>query len=260
MHRRCWTRAGLVLAIAWSLTATERSWAGSVSLWGVFPPHTAREALADRYGRAIAREFGAILLASADQACLDAKGVDAARLEALGGDMLARYGQKLAEQPSSIVDDEAVNAEFARVAGPNGLTELRRLASAPSVKIFRGRGRPARLDRMVDLIAENLDRHLVLRRRSLARPLNPLGSASPQLLALSRIEAADAAGERFVRQNKADRKLQRFVVLADHWDAALLSAMRKTPAARATPPHDAFKGIEDELEAACVKPRSTGAQ
>src|SRR5215216_6759631 len=94
MHWRCWTRIGLglVLAIAWGLTGTGRAWAGGLSLWGIFQPHTAREALADGYGRAIVREFGAILLASADKACLDARGLDAARLEMLGADLLARYG------------------------------------------------------------------------------------------------------------------------------------------------------------------------
>ena len=261
-HRRCRAplRLGLVLAVAWTLAATERASAASLSLWGVFPPPTAREALLDPFGRAVAREFGAILLASADKACLDARGLNAERLETVGADMLARYGQKLIETPGSLADDAGVGAGFARVAGPNGMAELRKLASAHSVQAFRDRGRPARLDRMVDLIAENLDRYLLLRRQSLARPLSPLGSASPQLLALSRIEAADAATERFVRQNKADRKLQRFVVLADRWDAALLQAMRDNPAARATPLHGAFTGIEDDLKAACVQTGRAGSK
>jgi hypothetical protein len=261
-RRRCWRRVGfgLALAIAWGLIGAERARAGSLLLWGVFPPHTAREALADGYGRAIVKEFGTILLASADKACLDARGIDAARLETLGADLLARYGQKLVDMPSSIVDNETVAAEFARVAGPKAMAELRRLTTAPSVQKFRERGRPARLDRMVDLIAENLDRFLLLQRRSLARPLSPLGSASPQVLALSRIEAADAAADRFVQENKADRKLHRFLVLADQWDAAMLDALRDNPAARAMPPHGAFKGIEDELETACVKARSTGSK
>jgi len=226
-------------------------------LWGVFPPHTAREALADGYGRAIVKEFGTILLASADKACLDARGIDAARLETLGADLLARYGQKLVDMPSSIVDNETVAAEFARVAGPNAMAELRRLTTAPSVQTYRERGRPARLDRMVDRIAENLERFLLLQRRSLARSLSPLILASPQL---SRIEAADAAADRFVRQNKADRKLQRFVVLADQWDAAMLDAMRNNPAVLRAIAPNAFKGIEDELEAACVKPESVGSK
>jgi hypothetical protein len=226
--------------------------AANLSLWGVFRPHTAREALADAYGRAIAKEFGAILLASADQACLEAKGLDAARLQALGADLLVRYGQKLVDLPSAMVDDQAVGAELAVAAGPKALAELRGLARARSVQTFRDRGRPARLDRTVDLVAEHFDRYLALQRLALARPLSPLGSGSTQLAELNRIEAAEAAAERYVRENKGDRKLQRFVALAEQWDAAFMETLRKNPAARTTPLHAAFKGVEDELAAACV--------
>jgi hypothetical protein len=73
------------------------------------------------------------------------------------------------------------------------MTELRKLATVRSVQTFRERGRPARVDRLVDLIAENLDRYLLLKRLSLARDLSPERTASPQLLALNRSEAAEAA-------------------------------------------------------------------
>jgi|tagenome__1003787_1003787.scaffolds.fasta_scaffold20927677_4 hypothetical protein len=244
---------GLVLGIGSGLLGAERARASGISLWGVFPRHTAQEALADSYGRAIVKEFGAILLASADKGCLEAKGVDGGKLEALGTDMLARYGQKVADVPSSLVDDRAVSAELARRAGPNVMAELRKLATVRSVQTFRERGRPARLDRLVDLIAENLDRYLLLKRLSLARDLSPERTASPQLLALNRSEAAEAALERFVEHNKKDRQLQRFLTLAEQWDTAVLDTMRKGASARVPAPYEAFEGIEDEFEAACVK-------
>ena len=78
-----------------------------------------------------------------------------------------------------------MSAELARRAGPNVMAELRKLATVRSVQTFREQGRPARLDRLVDLIAENLDRYLLVKRLSLARGLSPVGTASPQLLALS---------------------------------------------------------------------------
>jgi hypothetical protein len=65
--------------------------------------------------------------------------------------------------PSSLIDDEAVGAEFAVAAGPKALAELRGLASARSVQTLLDRGRPVRFDRTVDLIAENLDRYLLRR-------------------------------------------------------------------------------------------------
>ena len=243
---------GLVLGIACGLLRAEGARASGLSLWGVFPRHTVQEALADAYGRDMAKEFGAILLASADKGCLEAKGLDGGKLEALGTDMLARYGQKVADVPSSLVEDLAVSAELARRAGPNVMTELRKLATVRSVQTFRERGRPARVDRLVDLIAENLDRYLLLKRLSLARDLSPERTASPQLLALNRSEAAEAALERFVEHHKKGRQLQRFLTLAEQWDTTVLDTMRKGASARVPAPYDAFQGIEDEFEAACV--------
>ena len=132
------------------------------------------------------------------------------------------------------------------------VAELRKLATVRSVQTFRERGRPARLDRLVDLIAENLDRYLLLKRLSLARDLSPERTASPQLLALNRSEAAEAALERFVENNK-NLQLQRFLTLAEQWDTAVLDTMRKGASARVPAPYEAFEGIEDEFEAACVK-------
>src|SRR5829696_5890274 len=164
-----------------------------------------------------------------------------------------RHARPLRHVPSSLIDDLAVSAELARRAGPNVVTELRKLATVRSVQTFRERGRPARVDRLVDLIAENLDRYLLAKRLSLARDLSPERTASPQLLALNRSEAAETALERFVEHNKKDRQLQRFLTLAEQWDTAVLDTMRKGASARVPAPYEAFEGIEDEFEAACVK-------
>jgi len=94
---------------------------------------------------------------------------------------------------------------------------------------------------------------LLLKRLSLARDLSPQRTASPQLLALNRSEAAEAALKRFVEHNKKDRQLQRFLTLAEQWDTAVLDTMRKGAPARVPAAYEAFEGIEDEFEAACVK-------
>jgi hypothetical protein len=72
-------------------------------------------------------------------------------------------------------------------------------------------------------------------------------------LALNRSEATESTLERFVENHKKDRQLLRFLTLAEQWDTTVPDTMRKGASARVPAPYDAFEGIEDEFEAACVK-------
>jgi hypothetical protein len=227
--------------------------AASGRLEPVLPPQTARDALTDSYGQGIVKEFGSILRDSADDACLKAKGIDREQLDKAAADLLGRYGQKLLDATLDVADPEIFEKEFTRLGGKGARAEARRLASDPVVKAYLEANRPARHDRIVAIIAEHLDRYMIVKRYRLDRDLSPASGANESVLALDRSGRIEADIDAFIEKNKANRKLQRFLDLSDSSEDALKKAMIGSKRLKEFSPLEAFAGIATELEGYCIR-------
>jgi hypothetical protein len=216
------------------------------------PPETAQGAMSDSYGQAIVKEFGSILHDSADESCLKAKRIGREQLDKSAADLLGRYGQKILDARLDVADPEIFEQEFTRLGGKGARVEMRRLASDPVVKAFLEASRPARRDRIVDIITEHLDRYMIVKRYRLDRDLSPASGANESVLAFDRSGKIEADVNAFIEKNKTNRKLQRFLVLLESDDDAFKKAMMGSKRLKQFFPLDAFVGIETELADYCI--------
>ena len=120
------------------------------------------------------------------------------------------------------------------------------------MKAYLEANRPARHDKIVDIIAEHLDRYMIVKRYRLDRDLSPASGANESVLALDRSGRIEADIDAFIEKNKANRKLQRFLDLSDSSEDALKNAMMGSKRLKEFFPLNAFAGIETELKDLCI--------
>lgn len=216
----------------------------------VLPPLTIKDAFADPYGRVMVKEFGAILVESADPACLAARNLPAASLPAFGEDFLVRHGQGWADMMLAMVDAEKADAGFLRLAGADALEELRRLLGDPIVARYIALTRPAQLDTLVNKVTEEFDRYALLTRLGLVRQLSPVVTGSA-LGDADRTEASEDAAARFAEANDT-AELRRFTALIDSFGEAMAETTDREQSLRHGPIRS-FPGAEAELRAHCIR-------
>ena len=160
------------------------------------PAQLARDAFDSDYGRLLVAELGGILRESADAECLRSRAMDGAVLEARGRDLLVRNATRFFQVGVDLIDPVKFEAAVAEHAGKNAKGELAALRADPDVKKYLELSEPATFAKLADQVAEQLDRHALLRRIQLKRPLSPLGTGNVALLQASEDLAEKA--ERFL--------------------------------------------------------------
>ena len=113
------------------------------------------------------------------------RNLSASALQQVAGDILARYGSKLTSLLLPPISDDAVETEFAKLAGSQALAEMRGFANDPDVQRFRALTVPLRHNSLVDQIADALDRYLTAARLTIGLSLNPIASGNNDLLELT---------------------------------------------------------------------------
>lgn len=195
-------------------------------------------------------EFGRLLRASADAACLQARGIDPASLESRGHDLLVRNGTRMLEVVASVVDAARMRAAFTARTGPGGTAEFIALRNDPDVKRYAGLAEPAKLARLADHIAENIDRHSLLARLGLKRSLSPVASGDERLLNASPEDSSLEAAEAF-REKTGSAALRRWIELQDAAGDAYADATDQETAMRFGPAQ-MTPSLPEDLAAVCI--------
>jgi hypothetical protein len=203
-----------------------------------------REAFASPYGKALTSELGKSLRASADPACLAEKGLNADQLEPRGRDLIVKWGTRMTEGVTAIIDQAVSTNALA------GAAELESLKRNADVKRYLAIEEPLRQAKILDVIFEHFDRYNVTSRVKLGAVF-PLGTGNEALLRLNPSDATEDALEEFVDKNRS-KALKRFLDLSDQSAAAQSAAIKKIQ----TPPplpHTFFKGVESDLAELCIR-------
>ena len=217
------------------------------------PAQLARDAFDAEYGRMLVDEFARVLRASADDACLAAKGIDPTSFEARGQEVLVRSGTSMLEFANSVVDAARMEAVFAERTGPSGKAELILLRNDPDVKKYLELAEPGKRARMADHIVETINRHALLARLGLKRNLSPAATGDERLLNANPDEDSIEAAEAF-RESRNSLALRRWVEIEDatgeaYAEATDVETMKHFSASQITPT------LPADLAALCVLPQ-----
>lgn len=210
------------------------------------PAARVRDALASAYGKAMVAELGNNLRAGSDQACLSSKAIAANQLEARGLELMTKWGTRMVEISVSFIDKKIFAEKFPHSA------ELAKLEADGTVKRYLAIAQPIRQTKLLDMMFEQFDRHVLITRVKLA-PVSPLASGNAALLDKDPSDAAEAKLGKFIAGNKS-AALKRYLALAEQEAAARTAATRKDPPAQPVPTV-LFGGVETDLEALCISRR-----
>jgi hypothetical protein len=240
---------GIVLAL---LTLFGRAEAQSpVSLRYYYTGPTVAESLADEYGQAMVAELGRLMLLRANHDCLRSRKLSAATLKQVARDILTRYGSKVWPLLYPKISDDAVEAEFAKIAGAQGVSEMRSFAGDPNVQRMRLLAVPVRRDALVDEIALAFDRYLRRANLELGTGLSPVNSGNLELQLLTK-KRNTLSDDEVLKAFWEQDSFKRLGELRNALDTAVLRVVEASGQANA-PTHLAFKGVEENLRAACVR-------
>jgi hypothetical protein len=213
-------------------------------------PVTAREAFADTYGQLMVDEMHKALLKGAQPACLSERNI--ARADVLrdrGEDLLVRFGQAVRDRMMELVNAEAADQEFLRVAGPKALSELQALIKDPQVAELLKISRIGDRDRMVDRTTEVFDRYVLLHRIKIDR-ISPLVTGSAFLMEKNRATGADEKSDEFVAKNSTPA-VKRYLELVDAAAEALEAGVDRDKLVRLGPTQ-LMPGLDAALGALCI--------
>ena len=214
-------------------------------------PSLVRDAFDSPYGKALVAELGKSLRKDADPACLTAKGIAPDQLEQRGRDLIFKWGVRMREIYNSFVDREVYGEKFTASAGRGAAAELKRLRNDADVKRILELERPIRLASIADLIFEQFDRHLLVKRIKLMA-VSPLGTANEALLNMDPTEATEEKVEKFLAASKSPA-LRKYLKLSQQSVAATVAAMKKEETSKAGP-SAFFGGVEADLAELCIGP------
>jgi hypothetical protein len=213
-------------------------------------PVTAKEAFADTYGQLLVDEMHKALFKGAQPSCLAERNIARADLLRDRGEaLLVQIGQAVTDKMMELVSTEAADKEFARLAGPNGLNELRTLIKDPNVVELLRISRVGDRDRMVDRTTELFDRYVLLHRIKIER-ISPLVTGSTFLMEKNRAIAADEASDAFVAKNGTPA-VKRYLELVDAAGEALEAGLDRERLAMLGPTQ-LMAGLDAALAALCI--------
>ena len=241
-------RAALLVALGLaSATAAGQSW---IELEDEPPQVFVREALASPYGQALARRFGDLLRNSASATCARQRDLDLARMASFGFAILEKRGTQMLERSAAQQDRGRYEMALAALAGPEARDDLARLRSQPEVQRFLALSRPARQARVLDELADTLDRYAQQRAIGLKGRLSPVATRDEEALAAHPEMRARAEASAFARQAETP-SLRRWLEL----DAARRQAARHAQGTSALAPDAAVRlipGLEYDFAPLCV--------
>jgi len=207
-----------------------------------------REAFETPYAQALLRTFAATVRRKGDAACLKEKAFDDTTLVTRGSALLQRYGVQMFKIMDDNFDRAAYEKALEANAGRGAVAELERLKRDGDVKKLDALYRPAELTKVVDVVAENYDRYLLIGRINLD-PISPVARGEPEP-AENPTQAADAAAQRFVEQHRS-KKLDRYLDLVDAAEAARAKGF-SIPIALKLGPMTYFAGADRDLAELCI--------
>jgi len=214
------------------------------------PADLVREALAAPYGRAMVVEFGAVLRASADAACLRSKNLKPEQLETLGEAFLVKWGASSLRTLASFIDIALYETEFAKNAGAGAQTELDRLKADPDVKRYLAIERPRRRAAVVNYIVEQFTRYTLIN-RIMVGPVAPLASGNQALLDADPTEKVEADLEEFLASVSSE-PLLRYLDISEKASAALETSLNTEQVRNSLGPSELFRGAEKDLAGLCI--------
>jgi hypothetical protein len=243
--------AAFVLLVLVAFLATSRlANAGTPEFIKLAAPVTAREAFADTYGQLMVDEMHKALFKGAQPSCLAERGVGRADLlRDRGEELLVRFGQGISEKMMELVNAEAADTEFLRLAGPSALNELRTLLKDPAVVELLRISRIGDRDRMVDRTTETFDRYVLLHRIKIDR-ISPLVTGSTFLMEKNRAVQSDEKSEEFIAK-RSSPSLKRYLELVEAAGEALETAIDRDRLA-SIGPTQLMAGLDAALGALCI--------
>ena len=214
----------------------------------IAPVPTVAEALADEYGQAIIAELARLMSQRADLDCLKLRGIAESDLKQSAGEILIRHGIRVRAllYPEGI--DDAIEAEFIRLAGPQAVEEMRKLASHPGVRRYYMLRTPLANDDLVNAIANAFDGHLVRLQLQLEQDLSPFGDPQSDLILF--FEKRAETFEDFLVSTKDEDWATPHTLLMVNFSDAHWQVIKKSGQ---PPTHAAFEGVEATLRATCVR-------
>ena len=207
-----------------------------------------REAFEMPYAQTLLRTFVATVRRKGDATCLKEKAFDDATLAARGSALLQRYGVQMFKLMDENFDRAAYEKALEASAGRGAVAELERLKRDGDVKKLNALYRPAELAKVIDVVAENYDRYLLIGRINLD-PISRVARGEPEPKE-NPTQAADAAAQRFIEQHRS-KKLDRYLDLVDATESARTKGF-SAPVALKLGPMTYFDGADRDLAELCV--------
>jgi tetratricopeptide (TPR) repeat protein len=224
-------------------SASERPWRALVPVVG------AREAFDAPYGRALLDELASVLWDSADKACVKERGLRQDAIRQRAAAFIPDRGQALLDRYHDGLDLQTVETRLLQRAGSNA-AELERLVNDPQLSPMRQAFRVAALNEAAAIVIEHFDRYALIH-RPLKRQVSPLATGDARLLSLSEVDTPETVLPKLSGAvPQAD--LDRIDLLQAEAVMAIFDARKDLPADRPNE-LEAFKGLETDLAALCIK-------
>lgn len=242
----------MIAGALWLAGATVTAQAQSPEQTRAEQPGLIRDAFASDYGKALVAELRKSLRANADPACLKSKAIPESQLEARGRDLIVKWGSRMMEGTTSVVDSRAWSEKFAASAGSDAVTEMERLKQDATVKRYLALVQPMRLAQIVSSTFEWFDRYVLVSKIKLAG-VHPLGTGNEKLLSKDPTEAVEKKLEKFFDGTKSPA-LDRYLALVEKSATATKEAMKRDQIPTGGP-IAYFKGVEADLAELCIGPK-----
>lgn len=211
-----------------------------------------RESLETPFARVLLAEFAKSVQNKAGSACLQSKGLDAAKLAERGRDLFERWGTKGMEALIGAFDIKRYEEKIAERAGPDAVAELVQLRSDPVVQQYLALERPLRLAKVLNFVIEQFDRYVLLNRIGLDS-ISPLSNGRDELFKADPTEAIEEALEEFVSDNPSP-EFRRFYRLSELASELMPQALDADFVLKVGP-MTFFRGVETDLAELCVVKR-----
>jgi hypothetical protein len=232
------------------IAAMDHTSAQTSALRDLIPRPSAAEAVADTYGQIIAGELARRLSELSDSTCQKSRNINPAILRSCVGEMLVSYGTKLVALQSSRVSEDALAAKLDELAGVGSAAELRAFADEHRIKQLQEFFRAKHNDILVDQITTALDHYSIIR-RLFRGAINPLSSSNFELAIMAAqraVDAENAAKETFGRDPRLQRLVDLYGSFIDAYEMELIRSNSLT-----SPDYEVFQGVEEPLQALCVR-------
>ena len=232
-----------------------------LSFLDIVPAEFVATAFAQPYGRALVKEFAAILRDSANPKCLKTKGITKEQLSNQARAILLRRGTYLLKRLIGTIDRSAFKTYAPARIGRDGLAEIKRLQSNRNVRAYLGVEKPALLAYVASYIVENVDRYAIIWRINLVRGINPYSSGNQSLIDLDPTEKTEAKLKEMVANDKSGA-LERYLGITAAAQKPLDDAIDPKVAQSFGPgelladPNKNRQGLYNDLAGLCVVRRA----